>query len=703
MLSLIGLVGLLLAFFACALCVISLCFGLRMGKAGNSDSAEALDWAGRVASVVCFAGLTVSCAVLVFAFMTGDCTIQYVLDNRSDNSSELGWMFRLSGLWSGREGSLLFWTWLIGLFAVLVSCKEKANPKKLDNVALLVMAFVLALFVGVLLFSEDNMPFTATDEKYFDYATMKITSAGSVLGMNSLLEHWAMAVHPPTLFVGYAGLTVPFAYAIAALVCNDSSDQWVRRCSPYVQFAWLFLTVGIGLGAIWAYVCLGWGGYWGWDPVENASLLPWLMCIALVHSFAVYRQRGMFKGWAIMCAALTFCFVIVGTFISRSGLVQSVHAFEGDTVSLVFFLALMVLSVVSAAVGLVVRRKDFAPDNNGEAESMFTKDVAFYVNCVFVLLASCLLCYMTVSSALPAFLPFGGQSVSTGTFNAIARPLGIAYLLLIAVGPMLGWVKTDKKELLRAMRLPAIVAAVIFLLLMLYFAQVLLPAYEATIAAGGSSAEELLGMGPSWYYNGLAVVGFAVASALMANALCMAARCVKGRVKTLAPIGGFLCHAAMGLMLVGLIGSSMYVIESTGYLEYDSSTDSANGTFEVGGYELVYQSQSVTEQDNSDVLYQVDFDVMRDGGLVGTASPSVQLVASTQQQKLNASVLGFPTEDLFVVYKGVNAKTGYLSLDVRVNPLIGVVWAGFALLCCGMALAFAGELKRKPARTKEAG
>ncbi len=428
------------------------------------------------------------------------------------------------------------------------------------------------------------------------------------------------------------------------------------------------------------------------------------MCIALMHSFTVYRQRGMFKGWAIMCAALTFCFVIVGTFISRSGLVQSVHAFEGDPVSLVFFLVLMVLSVCSAALGLALRGKTFAPKDRSDAESMLTKDVAFYFNCVFVLLASCLLCYMTISTALPSFLPFGGgQSVSTGTFNAIARPLGIVYLLLIAIGPMLGRVKTDKEKLLRAMRLPAAIAVAVFVLLMLYFLHTLLPTYEATVATGGSGAEELLEMGPAWYYNGLAVVGFAIASVLIANAACMMGRSLKNGAAAVAPMGGFLCHAAMGVMLVGLIGSSMYVTENTGYLEYDSSTDSATGAFVAGDYELVYQSQSVTQMESSDVLYQVDFSALRNGNPVGTASPSVQLVATTQQQKLNASVLSFPTEDLFVVYKGVNAKTGYLSLDVRVNPLIGVVWMGFALLSCGMALAFAGMLKRKPAQVKEAG
>ena len=701
MLSVFGLVGLLLAFFGSLLGAVALAIGQRAQAKGSSETAEVLLWAGRAACLIAFLGLTLSCAILVYAFMAGNFTIQYVLDNYSRNAGELGWMYKLSGLWAGREGSLLFWAWLISLFAFIVSRKGRENPKRLDSVALMVLCIVLLAFVGVLLFSEDNMPFIATDEKYFDYATGQVTTSGSVLGMSSMLEHWAMAIHPPTLFLGYAGLTVPFAYALAALVCNDASVTWVERATPYALFSWLLLTVGIGLGAIWAYVCLGWGGYWGWDPVENASLLSWLMCIALVHSFTVYRQRRAFKGWSIMCAAFTFCFVIVGTFISRSGLVQSVHAFEGDTASTVLFLLLIVLSVLLAAVGLVYRRKTFEPEVVTEAESMLTKDVAYYVNCVFVLLATVLLCYMTISSVLPSFMPYGGQSVSTGTYNAIARPLGIVYLALVAIGPLLGWAKTGKTELRRRLKVPTCIALVIFAVLMAYFACVLLPAYNATVAAGDSTAEALLEMGPSWYYNGLAVVGFAVASILMANAVCMMARCIKAGSKRLAPIGGSLAHAAMGLMLVGLIGSSMYVTEQAGYLDYDSETDTSTGTFAVGSYELTYTSQLVEEMESSDVLYQVSFDVANNGAQVGSVSSSVQLVVNTQQQKLNAGLLHFPTEDLFVVYKGVSSKTGDLSLDVRVNPLIGFVWAGFALLCCGMLASFVGTLRQKRLSAKE--
>ena len=192
------------------------------------------------------------------------------------------------------------------------------------------------------------------------------------------------------------------------------------RSQRYTLFSWVLPGRGHRLGAIWAYVVLGWGGYWGWDPVENASLLSWIVGVALIHSFTVYRQRGAFKRWSVMCACLTFAFVIVGTFISRSGLVQSVHAFEGDPVSLALFGALIGASILAGIVGLIVRWKSFGPASSGadDVENMLSKDAAYYFNNVIMVVFAVLLTYLTVSSALPAFLPFGGQTVSAGTYNA---------------------------------------------------------------------------------------------------------------------------------------------------------------------------------------------------------------------------------------------------------------------------------------------
>lgn len=712
--STFGLIGLVVAFAGVAVSVVCLLVGQILRKTGKAGAAETASWGGCVASLLTAAALTACCGVLVYCFMSGDTSIEYVLMERSDADGVLGVLYRLSGLWAGREGSLLFWAWLISVFNAVVAVRTMKKLEALDCMALFVSNAVLAAFVAVCLFSESNMPFIATAAPYID-ENGNLTAMASALGLNPLLEHWAQAIHPPTLFIGYAGLTIPFAYAIAALIVNDSSAKWVARASRYAMLSWLFLGIGIGLGAIWAYVVLGWGGYWAWDPVENASLLSWMVALALVHSFTVYRQRGAFKRWSIMCACLTFAFVVVGTFITRSGIVQSVHAFEGDPVSLMLFGGLIAVAVLVGLVGLAIRWKSFKSDDT--IESMASKAAAYYFNNVIMIVFTFVLCYLTVASALPTFLPFGGQALSAGTYDAIARPLGIVYCLIIAVCPLLAWSKTDRAQFLRTAKIPAICAAVLFVVLMAYFVTTLYPSYDAIVAAGAAegatpaaiaAADDLLAQGPVWYYNGLAVAGFAVASLLFFNTLFMIARAASKRAKATgknpvaaffgmlgansAKYGGYIAHFAMSIILVGLIGSSMYVTEKTGYIAFDEESDTAE-SFVIDDYELRYTGNSVETMPNGDdVLYQVEFDVYRvsDGSYIGHVDPSVQLVTSTQQTKLNASVIGFPTEDLFVVYRGVN-EAGDLSMDVRVNPLVSFAWVGFGLLMLGTAIALFGR------------
>ncbi len=675
------------------------------GAAGEGALSETLSWSGRVAALVSTVALTVCVVVLGYCFLTDNYSIQYVLSSHSNNAGSLAWLYKLSGVWAGREGSLLFWAWLIAIFGAIVAVRDMGQVRKLDNVACLVMQAVLAAFVGVLLFSEANMPFEPTDAKYFTEAGT-LTKAAQMLGMNTLLEHWAMAIHPPTLFVGYAGLTVPFAYAISALIVNDASSTWVQRSTRYALFSWLFLTAGIGLGALWAYVVLGWGGYWGWDAVENASLLSWLMAVALIHSFTVYRQRGAFKGWSVLCACLTFAFVIVGTFISRSGLVQSVHAFEGDPVSLVLFGALIVISIVLGIVLLVVRRSTFGTTERDDFESMVSRGAMYYLSDVILLVMTLLITYMTISSALPLWLPFGGESLSTDSYNVIARPVGVIFLAMMAVCPLLGWQKANKAAFAKQARIPALCALVLFIVLVVYFVLRLSPAYDATISAGGSSAAELAMQGPAWYYKGLSVVGFAVAALLFFNALFMAIR----QRRSASALSGAISHAGMAIILVGLIGSNMYVTENAGYLAWDEETDTCAQDYVVGDYLLRYQGNQIFQAENGNYIYQVDFDAYSvdaadDGTMlqetyVGHTSPQVEMVASTQQQKLNASVISFPTEDLFVVYRGVSSGDDALSMDVRVNPLVSCVWVGFYVLMAGMLVGIFG--KRTSRKEQEA-
>lgn len=708
-----GLIGLLVAFAAAAVSIVCLVVGALLRRKQEGGIGETLTWGGHVATIVSAVALTACCGLLVYCFMTGDTSIEYVVREHSDSSSSIAWLYKLSGLWAGREGSLLFWGWLLAVFNSVIAVRNMKRLEKLDAMALLVSQIVLIAFVGVILFSESNMPFTATPAKYFD-AAGNLRGEAAMWGMNTLLEHWAMAVHPPLLFVGYAGLAIPFSYAIAALIVNDATKAWVVRAQRYALFAWLMLGVGIGLGAVWAYVVLGWGGYWGWDPVENASLLAWLVGVALIHSFTVYRQRGAFKRWSIMCACLTFAFVVVGTFISRSGIVQSVHAFEGDPVSLTLFGALIVVSVAVGIAGLAVRWKSFGPAKNGtdNVDNMLSKDAAYYFNNVIMVVFACLLAYMTISSALPSWMPFGGQSLSAGTYNAIARPLGIVYLFILVACPLLSWGRTEGKQFWKRARIPALLAVVLFAVLMFYFITYLLPSYNAMIAAGGTNGAGLADEGPSWYYNGLAVVGFLVASLLFFNSLFMLGRGIRAYkekhggnalsatggmlVHCASTFGGFLAHVSMAIILVGLIGSSMYVTEKVGYVKYDEGADTAEA-FTIQDFTLKYTSNSIEDMPNGDdIVYKVNYDVFKDGAFVGSVSPAVQLVQTTQQQKLLAGVISFPTEDLFVVYKGVN-KDGDFSMDVRVNPLIVFVWIGFALLMVAAAVAAFGRrgAKRK--------
>ncbi|MDR3137109.1 MAG: cytochrome c biogenesis protein CcsA [Coriobacteriales bacterium] len=701
-----GLIGLLVAFAAVAVSLLCLLVGHLMGLKGPRDSAETLLWGGHIATFCASVALTFCCGLLIFCFMTGDTSIQYVVEYRSNAEGLSGLLYKLAGLWGGREGSLLLWAWLIALFTTVLALRNMKILAALDNMALFVSQLVLAAFVGILLFSETNIPFVAMAASYFDTAG-NLTNGAQLWGMNALLEHWAMAIHPPTTFIGYAGLTIPFAYALAALIVNDSSKTWVIRASRYTLLSWLFLGIGIGLGAVWAYVVLGWGGYWGWDPVENASLLPWLIGIALVHSFTVYRQRGAFKRWSVFCACIAFSFVILGTFITRSGVVQSVHAFAGDTVSLSIFLLLIVVSTLAGVVGLALRWRDFAPVGASDhIDSLLSKNAAYYFNNVAILLFTLLLAYLTVSGALPTWLPFGGQSFSAGSYNTIARPLGIAYCLIIAVCPLLAWKKTEGQQFWRRARAPGIGALALFALLLIYFITNLLPMYDA-VATSGARAATVTDYGPSWYYLGLTLLGFLVASLLFFNSLFMLARGIRAFQKTqgrsllaaalgmfrcrAATYGGFLAHLAMAVILVGLIGSSMYVVEKVDYLSYDPEIDGTQQNLKIWDYTLTYTSNSITELENgSDILYALQFDVYRGDTYVGQVNPAVQLATVTQQQKLLASVINFPDQDLFVVYRGVNAQGDY-SMDVRVNPLISLVWIGFGLLMIGTALAALGR------------
>ena len=644
-----------------------------------------------------FALLTACVGIVLVGMLTEDYTLAYVVSNYPATDSPLQPLYRVSAVWAGRQGSLLLWTWLISAFAAAQAYRRRRASEELTCAALGVTEIVVALFTATLVFSASNNPFMATAAEYLNADGTLVSKIG---GMNPLLMHWAMILHPPATFIGYAAMTIPFAYAMAALITGDLSARWVELCDRMAVFGFIFLSIGMGLGAVWAYVVLGWGGFWAWDAVENASLMSWLTGVALIHSFTLYRKRGCFKRWSMFSATITFIFVVLGTFITRSGLVQSVHAFAEDPVSTYFFLGIMVAAGMAFLIGLLYRHGQM--DDDDEIESLVSKNGSYYITNLVMIVSAVLVAYLTICSALPTWMPLGGKVIPAGAYSAVARPVGTLLCLLMAVCPMLGWRKTDGAAFARTMRVPLISGAVLFAGLMVLFVTKFMPEYDAIVAAGGPAARALVEQGPKLYYFALTVLGFAAAALLFTSSLYLLSRGVRARMRNKgenpvlatcnlfrrspAQAGGYLTHLGVAIVLVGLVGSSMYVQEQTLDLEAKPGTSGR-----VGAYELTFAGQREYTDSNDDLIKEVTLTVTdaSTGAQLGTLAPSMEVSASnTGQQTLHAGVLTFPMEDLFVAFQGLNAN-GTLSINVKINPLILLNWIGAGVTVLGIVLAFA--------------
>ena len=664
---------------------------------GRARAAARMRDLGYMLTYVTSALLTACVAIILFAMLSEDYTLAYVVSNYPATDSPLQPLYRVSAVWAGRQGSLLLWTWLISAFAAAQAHRRRHAKDDLTVVALGVSQVVVALFAGALVFSASNNPFMPTAAQYLTADGGLVSKIG---GMNPLLMHWAMILHPPATFIGYAAMTLPFAYAMASLIIGDLSARWVELCDRLAVFGFIFLSIGMGLGAVWAYVVLGWGGFWAWDAVENASLMSWLTCVAMIHSFTMYRKHGIFKRWSMFTATVTFIFVVLGTFITRSGLVQSVHAFAEDPVSTYFFLAIMVASGLAFLLGLLYRHGEIGEDDD-QIESMLSKNGSYYLTNIIMVVAGVLVAYLTVSSALPGWMPLGGSVVAAGAYNAVARPVAVVVVLLMAVCPLLGWRKTEGPAFWGHMRRPLVVAALIFAMELTYFAIKLVPTYYGIMADGGDAATALAEQGPALYHFALTVAAFASAALLLGTSEYLLARGVRARIKNKgesapralvnlfrrspAQAGGYLCHLGVAIAVIGLVGSMMYVREVT-----VSLPDKVGESAQVGDYVLTLTGSERYADGQDGEAMRVELDVTRAGedGVLGHVSPSMKVAAATSQTTLDAAVMTFPSEDLFVAFQGMNAD-GTLSINVKVNPLILFTWAGGAISTLGIVLAFA--------------
>ncbi len=583
---------------------------------------------------------------LLVAFLTGNFSLAYVADH---GSRALPLYLKVSALWAGQEGSLLLWSWMQALFAVLTLHLSGRKALPLLPWVTVFLALITAFFTGVTLLTSN--PFV-----------LRTPVPPDGLGLNPLLRHPGMILHPPALYVGYVGLAVPFAFALAALV-RGRLAAWTRAARGWILVAWLGLSLGLLLGMRWAYDVLGWGGYWGWDPVENAGLMPWFTATALLHGLVMQGERRGFRLWNLLLAIFSFALVLFGTFATRSGVIQSVHAYARSDVGTYYAGAIVVTLLLSAAL-LVWRRGHLQAD--GEGEGLLSREGLFFLT--FLLFVT-LTVSVFVGSTLPTLTElFGGQRFEAGPawFDRVTGPQFALLVLLLGICPLLG----RSAALLRARRgwrwsIPA--GALLAVVLAIF--------------AGFTRPLSLIGFG---------IVGLAGTTALVEIGAGVAARARRTEDAPLNALwhllrtqrrryGGYLVHLGVVLMALGVIGTRLYALEE------DVVLTSGVGRL-VGGYTFVYQElRQETAPDRTTLWAEVD--VREAGDYRATLTPRLIRYTGYRESVAVPAVRTGLREDLYLVLSSWDEGGRTVTLSVTVNPLINFLWLGGLLLIAGGAFA----------------
>src|ERR1700694_1922471 len=386
--------------------------------------------------------LTVAASLLVYSLIAGDFRLAYVAEH-SNKSMDLPYKF--ASWWGGQEGSLLLWSWLLATYTSILVFQNRRKFREMMPYVTAVLMTTEAFFLLLISFIEP--PFKVL------MAGKGIVDAGDGQGLNPLLQYWTMVIHPPMLYLGYVGFTVPFAFAIGSLLTKQPGDSWIHTTRRWVLVTWMFQTTGVLLGAGWAYAVLGWGGYWGWDPVENASLLPWITATAFLHSVMMQEKKGMMKVWNMVLISATFFLCIFGTFLTRSGVVSSVHAFAQSSIG-TYFVTFLVIGL-SATIYLILDRLNYLK-SEARLESVVSRESSFLFNNL-ILLASCFaVLWGTMFPVLTE--KFAAEKISLDAiwFNRLMVPIGLFLLFLTGVGPLFAWRRTSMESLRKNFQWPGV-------------------------------------------------------------------------------------------------------------------------------------------------------------------------------------------------------------------------------------------------------
>ena len=601
------------------------------------------DWMAlaRPGALALFVLVALSFASLTKAFVDNDFSVLYVAQH---SNSALPLMYRISGVWGGHEGSLLLWVLMLAGWMAAVALFSKHLPLAVVARILSVMALVA---VGFFLFTLiTSNPFERL-----------LPAAADGRDLNPLLQDPGMIIHPPMLYMGYVGFAVAFAFAVAALIGGNLDAQWARWTRPWTTVAWMFLTLGIAIGSWWAYYELGWGGWWFWDPVENASFMPWLVGTALIHSLAVTEKRGSFKNWTVLLAILAFSLSLLGTFLVRSGVLSSVHAFATDPARGLFILGFLVV-VVGASLALYAWR---APSVGlGARFALLSRETLLLSNNVLLLVAAAAVMLGTLYPLLLDALGLGKISVGPPYFDAVFVPLMAPVVFLMGVGPMARWKQAELPDLARRLRWAAGVAVVC--------------AAISGWLAGRFSVLSALGLLLGWW------VVASVATDLWERIAPRHGASLWQRARQLprAMVGMMLAHLGVAVFIFGVTMVNTHQIERDVKMKPGDHTEAAGHRFELKG---------LRELDGPNYrAVQGWIEVTRDGRKLADMYPEKRVYRVQTMPMTEAAIRSRLSGDLYVSL-GEPVEGGAWIVRVYVKPFVNWIWGGCALMALGGALA----------------
>ncbi|HEV2280148.1 MAG TPA: heme lyase CcmF/NrfE family subunit [Acidobacteriaceae bacterium] len=660
-----GSFSLLVALVLSAWCLIAGAVSLRLLSTGQQAaiSPERLAETARRAGIGSFVATACAAFALVWAAFTNDFSVAYILQH---SNRALPTAYKFAALWSGQEGSLLLWAFLLTGYGFVLRLRHKVDVT--------LTAYASTILAGIQVFFLLLVNFPATP---FSLVTGQIPPDGN--GLNPLLQYPEMVIHPPMLYLGYVGFAVPFAFALGALMMRYPGEKWIHITRRWTMVTWLFLTVGIFLGMHWAYNVLGWGGYWGWDPVENASLMPWLTGTAFLHSVMMQEKRGMMKSWNAWLIFSTFMLAILGTLLTRSGLVSSVHAFAQSAIGTWFWVFLVIVLAVCTFT-FILNRDHLKTEHH--LESLVSRESSFAFNNLVLLVACFTILWGTLFPVLSEYVQGYRVTVSAPWYNRIGVPVGVFLLFLTGIGPLLAWRSTSMRSIRRNFVIPGIAAAIIAIV------SIPLGVHPWTIFTTGEQgafyAWITFALGAfvitaifAEFFRGARVIQRHTGQNLLASVVQLTRRNTRR-------YGGYIVHFGVVLMFIGFAGQAFNTSKQM--------TMNFKQSMFIGPYRIECEDFSQDTNANYDTTFAMLNVYNRSGKLVTKLAPELRFYQASQQPQTMVTNYSTPAWDLYVIFAGTDPSTGQPVIKAFLNPLVMWIWIGLVITVIGTAIALVPNL-----------